>query len=45
MPLYLAYLGMGAISPDKTGLKLSERDQGEYRIARARKLQETRANV
>lgn len=33
MPLYYAYLGMGALSSDKTGLKLSPRDSAEWRLA------------
>ena len=32
-PLYNAFLCMGAISKDKIGLKMSERDGLEYRIA------------
>ena len=30
MPLYNAFLGMGAISKDKTGLRLGEKDGAEY---------------
>jgi hypothetical protein len=33
MPLYHAYLMMGAISPDKTNLKLSSRDASLFRLA------------
>jgi hypothetical protein len=33
MPLYMAFLTMGAIGPDKTGMKFSDRDGAQYRIA------------
>ncbi len=33
MPLYLAYLGMGAIGPDKINLKMSEKDGLAYKDA------------
>lgn len=36
-PLYLAYLLMGAISPDKTSLRLSDKDGCEYQVALAKK--------
>jgi hypothetical protein len=37
MPLYLAYILMGAISPDMVSLRLSERDRGFYLAALAKK--------
>lgn len=42
MPLYTAYLCMGAISKDKIGLRMSQHDEGEYRIAIARRREEQR---
>lgn len=37
MPLYLAFLTMGAISPDKVSLKLSDRDGAAFRAGLAEK--------
>ena len=37
LPLYWAYLQMGAISKDKIGLKLSDRDGALYRLALAKR--------
>lgn len=40
MPLYLAYLGMGAISSDKTGLKLSPADGAMFQAIVQQRRQE-----